>query len=790
MNNWIIWLVCLVSVVQYSTAQNTTEQPILPKKQTQKSGFFKWLWGEHYRELYAQPIRLQYNPKHQDINAQPYIDRFPYYQHFEGFQDLYHEELYHDTYLNQLLTDTYTMHYPLASILTDALALKLGLPTQDNKYYFVDEKLYFQSKNIDQLLTTDQVIELLYQDFEYRIDQSQYVRSRLLDMIIGNGLSVRDGYFWTIDNNEMYPQYINRQHAFLKKDGLLFNTALNTIGIPNLNSYYKTSFKHVNIHNYHTDLALAQQIDYNLWKKEAQWVQSELNEQTINAIFEKIKQDYPNYYVEEIKQQLLSNIANLQDIASYYAGWELQKIVVLTGSANDDIVEVFQKEDKTSVSIRNNNKEVFYAEYIPKYTQEIWIYTLEGKDKISVSGKNNIILRLVNEDSENQYEIDNVSNKTRVYTTTDAPIRKRQLQEARLYKTNNLEILKYNKKYPKFHEFNFVPGLLFDTDMMFRFGGKFTYTRYNFTRQPFSAKHELSWNHYFAYQYLGTFPSITGRKIYTLKSWHTSPDYFENFFGYGNESQNHESLFGMDYNRILLQRTGTEFGANLKIGRNASVKVLTAIERVKVSKEQNFVRDDIHINRTDSVSISNNNYGLLHLAYIIKSDKDNKENVSIFFSPEVGVILPINDSKKYLPYIGASLMVNWEGEKFTIASLMRAKALLNKDFKFFQSATMGGNQGLRGFRDNRFSGQEYFVHSTDLRYNLGLLRNKILPITYEAFIGFDYGRVWLEGEESRKWHTSVGGGFSFRLINKFPINFSYFTSSEKPRITLSMGYEF
>jgi hypothetical protein len=31
-------------------------------------------------------------------------------------------------------------------------------------------------------------------------------------------------------------------------------------------------------------------------------------------------------------------------------------------------------------------------------------------------------------------------------------------------------------------------------------------------------------------------------------------------------------------------------------------------------------------------------------------------------------------------------------------------------------------------------------------------------MSYGIFAGFDYGRVWLDGEASNKWHQSVGGG--------------------------------
>lgn len=790
MNYWVFLFSVWLLFYNNATAQQTVEQPILPVNQTQKNGFYNLLWGKHYRHLYAYPIKANNRNKNQTIGIVPYIDAFQYYQHFDVFQDLYQEDLYQDTYLKKFLADTYTMHLPIAHLIADAIATEIELPTQNNQFYFLENKLYIATKDKSKLLTTEQVLEHLHKDFSYKIDQVAYVRSRILDMIIGNGLGVTNSYFWTLNNDQFAPAYVDRQHAFLKKDGLLFNTALKSIGVPKTKNYYNNKIKNINVHNYHIDLALAQQIDYSLWSAEAQKIQTILNNQTINKIFNQIQNQYPDYYSEELKQQLISNIADLQKIIQHYTEQSLKQIVVLTGSEKDDIIEVLQNTNKTAVSIRNNNKEVFYGEYTPNTTQEIWIYSLGGKDKITIKGKNKIILRVVNDDPQNQYNLQDVSQKTRIYTTLNAPIRKKNLDNARLYKTNNPEILKYNKLYPKYNTWSFMPGVSFDTDLKFRFGGKFTFTRYNFTRQPFSAQHQVGWNRFFTFQYKGIFPSITGRKTYWLEGWKTSPEYFENFFGYGNQSQNHESLFGMDYNRIRLDRTGIQTAILFNISKNSTLKFTASVEDVKVSEQQNFVRDDVNITRIDTVNIIQNVYANANLIYTIGSDKKSKDAFRFFLSPEAGVIVPLNNTQKYIPYIGSSLMMNLEGEKLILASLIRAKALLNNQFDFFQAATMGGNQGLRGFRNDRFSGQKYFVHSTDLRYDLGILRNKLLPITYEAFLGFDYGRVWLQGEDSQKWHTSVGGGFSFKLLNKFPVNFSYFTSSEKPRMTLSLGYEF
>lgn len=179
--------------------------------------------------------------------------------------------------------------------------------------------------------------------------------------------------------------------------------------------------------------------------------------------------------------------------------------------------------------------------------------------------------------------------------------------------------------------------------------------------------------------------------------------------------------------------------------------------------------------------------------YRILSKHNTASKFNYLFEPEVGLMLNFRDMNRNVPYLSGVLSLYYHPDynrKYTIVSVVRAKALFNETYEFYQAAVMGGETGLRGFRNERFSGQQYFVHSNDFRIDIGRLSNKVMPLNLETFVGIDYGRVWYAHENSQKWHTSFGGGLSFKVINKFNTNISYFTSSERPRITLSLGYFF
>ena len=53
---------------------------------------------------------------------------------------------------------------------------------------------------------------------------------------------------------------------------------------------------------------------------------------------------------------------------------------------------------------------------------------------------------------------------------------------------------------------------------------------------------------------------------------------------------------------------------------------------------------------------------------------------------------------------------------------------LGDDFEFYQGAFLGANTGLRGYRNERFTGKSAFVQSTDIRWNFSDLKTGLLPI--------------------------------------------------------------
>ena len=93
-------------------------------------------------------------------------------------------------------------------------------------------------------------------------------------------------------------------------------------------------------------------------------------------------------------------------------------------------------------------------------------------------------------------------------------------------------------------------------------------------------------------------------------------------------------------------------------------------------------------------------------------------------------------------------------------------------FEFSQAAILGANNGLRGYRNERFTGKSAFVQSTDLRLNVTEVKTSLIPLYLGIYGGVDYGRVWLKNDDSDKWNNSFGGGIFVNMAKMFTGNIS------------------
>ncbi|HBY69019.1 MAG TPA: hypothetical protein DEG69_15500, partial [Flavobacteriaceae bacterium] len=103
---------------------------------------------------------------------------------------------------------------------------------------------------------------------------------------------------------------------------------------------------------------------------------------------------------------------------------------------------------------------------------------------------------------------------------------------------------------------------------------------------------------------------------------------------------------------------------------------------------------------------------------------------------------------------------------------------------------LGANTGLRGFREERFSGKSSLVGSADVRYSFDEFKVGLIPLQIGLYGGADLGRVWTPEFDSEKWHNSYGGGLWINGSGGLTGSASLFHSVEGARLVFGLGFDF
>ncbi|HEY5565377.1 MAG TPA: hypothetical protein VIL33_07275, partial [Rhodothermia bacterium] len=109
---------------------------------------------------------------------------------------------------------------------------------------------------------------------------------------------------------------------------------------------------------------------------------------------------------------------------------------------------------------------------------------------------------------------------------------------------------------------------------------------------------------------------------------------------------------------------------------------------------------------------------------------------------------------------------------------------------FYKANTLGGRHSLRGYRATRFAGQSSFFNNVDLRVKITDFSSYI-AVGSMGILGFhDIGRVWVDGEDSSKWHPGFGGGVWFDLFGMTALVVTYEHSTEENIVRVQTGFQF
>jgi predicted phosphohydrolase len=840
----------------------TTKSSIYSSEMTSKSVFHNFLLGTHYRKYYSQLIEvptvsldklyggvtpMRAGGGHQSkslrlVNAdgKEYAMRAlkksaSRFLQSVAFKDQYIEDEFENTYAENFLYDFYTTSHPYAPLAVGNLADKIGVFHSNPQLYYIPKQKALGEFNVDfgdelylveerpsdsqkdlpnfgkseAIIATDELLENLQKDEKYAVDEKEYIKARLFDMLIGDWDRHYDQWRWAeykVGNKIIYkPIPRDRDQAFSKYDGALLSILMNIPSLRHMQSF-KNDIKNVKWFNreaYPLDVAFLKNATEKDWIAQAKFIQENLSDESIDTAFDNLPAAIQDETIASIKQKLKLRKAELTKYASQY-NKVLQKTVIVVGTNKKDLFHIkpiSKNQVEITVSrIKKEREELVYSKTFDRHsTKNIWIYGLDEDDLFTLQGtqKSAIKIKLIGGQDNDSYTITNGKN----ITILDFKSKKNSFEtdsRTKTVLTDDYETNYYNYQKPKYNAFSGLPTIGFNPDDGIKLGIIANYAVNHFKQNPYTLKHIFKANYYFATDgfelgYHLDVPKIIGQWNFGFDSEFTSPNFSINYFGYGNNTANTDEINGMDYNRVRISKL--KFAPKIeRIGRLGSkLNFQVAYESFDVEKSAdrfisipNIVNPNVFKNQQFAGATAQYSYE--------NYDTPSLPTMGMGFMIAANWKMNLDNSKQNFPTLESKINFNHKIDrqgKIVLATLLKGKAILNNNFEFYQAAALGGDYDLRGFRNERFIGNQSFFQSSDLRFSIGKIKNSLIPMSYGFFGGYDYGRVWLNGENSNKWHQSVGGGLWLNGINTVTARLSYFKSADdEARISFGLGFGF
>lgn len=752
-----------------------------------------------------------------------------------AFKDQYVEKEFENTYAEEFLLDFYTTSHPYTPFAVGNLADKIGvshsnpllyyIPKQkalgnfnDNfgdELYMVEERPTDSQKDLaifgspDAIISTNDLLKKLQKSEKNQVDQKAYIRARLFDMLIGDWDRHYDQWRWgeyKEGNKTIYkPIPRDRDQAFAKYDGALLAIVMNIPDLRHMQTFKEKirNVKWFNREPYPLDVAFLKTADESDWMEEAKYIQEHLSDEDIANAFKSLPAEMQDETIESIKTKLKTRKDDLQQYAlEYYK--VLQKTIIIVGTEDTDKFEILRKaNDETEIKqyrIKNGDEKPVLAKTVKgSMTNEVWIYGLDEDDQFIVKGteKSTITVRLIGGQNHDTYKIEN-GKRIVIY---DFKSKKNTFEidsKTKTHLTDDYETNLYDYRKPKYNAWTGLPSIGYNPDDGVKIGSMLNYNYYGFKQDPYTQKHTFKAFYYFAtngfeLSYSGKFPKVLGQWDFDIDSRFTSPNFAINYFGYGNETVNHDDDLGMDYNRVKIQMIKVEPSLK-KVGRYGSeFKLQASFENIEVEGITNRFISIPGIVNPEVFEYQQFAGGKLQYSF---ENYDNASNptLGMGFSMAAAWKINLNKSQSNFPEIEAKWNINHrldKNGKIVFATLFKGKALLNDNFEFYQGAVLGGDYDLRGFRNERFLGRQSFFNSSDIRLSIGRIKGSLVPMSYGILGGFDYGRVWLKGENSNTWHRSYGGGLWLNGLGVVTARITYFKSEiDDARIAFGLGFGF
>lgn len=653
-----------------------------------------------------------------------------------------------------------------------------------------------------EIISTDDMLDLLEEDASHRADVRSYLFARLLDLVLGDWDRHEDQWRWgrrdTPTGTEWIPIPRDRDYVFSDYDGAILGVVRRFV--PNA-----VTFEHDPLPALDGLLLNARDLDHKLlaglerpvWDSVALDLSHKLTDEVIDHGIAALPPAFQELEGLSIRSRVQVRRDRLPELASaFYARLALVPRVYATDE--DEVATFFREADGsvrlTIVPVEGDaaGRTTFERTFRYPETKEVRLYLRGGDDRGVVygGGPRGMILRLIGGGGDDVLaDSATTRGRTSLHDSGDDNL----LISGRSTVIDRYEYIAPDDdgtdglvRIPTPDQGTLIevrPLAWYSSTRGALLGVSATATRFRFRRHPYHARGEFrlrfatQWADFEA-EVRGSYQPANPALLFVGEAEASRIDALR-FYGFGNETPDdgpsamyvvrREILGGRALGQYQLRpgvgvsagvagyysKPWVVEGSPLESGSPLGVESFSAMG---VSSELSFMRKESR----EDVGISHR-LSIRGSAFPLTSASGSGYSI---LETHAGLQVPLTAA-------GSTRLAARAGGRYAFG-----------DYPFFESSFLGGIETLRGFPQWRYAGDGMVYGGVEAM--APLMR---LPIGFNwrtgVFAFADAGRVFLEDESSSRWHTAPGIGLSLKALT-YEVRLTY-AHGPKGRMYLELG---
>jgi hypothetical protein len=617
-----------------------------------------------------------------------------------------------------------------------------------------------------------------------RVNVTALLKARLMDLFMGDWDRHRRQWRWARfpDRSDWTPIPEDRDQAFSRYEGLIYWIGRDRDPrFQNFGPRY-AGLSGLTYNGRDQDRRLLVGLDHAAFEAAASELQARLTDRAIDNAVELMPAEWRSLDGPRLSRDLKARRDALDEIARAYYRYLAHEVDVHLTDRGDQVDAARRPNGDLDVSVRfagpesRTSEPYFHRVFHRDETQEVRVYGWGGDDSIVVTGGNGPIrLRAVGGAGDDKLDdhagggtkfSDSEGNNVVVKGPHSSVDRRRYTPPPPPPNAPWIPPRDFGR------ETWSIPRLGYGSDPGLRVGWGFESRDYGFRKAPYASRQVVGGDYAFGARggrvdYNGEFRRENRASFWGMRVHLSSVDVLR-FYGFGNELEKTE---GNAYYKVHESQALVFPSITCPLGARTQLEVGPVLRYAKSDDD-----DQNLLNATRPYGVGE--FGQVGVRGTMTLDsRDNRQyprhgaalSVGGTFWPEMWDVAGAYGeasatARAYVP-LGGGL---------TAAARGGGKRVWG-DVPYRDAAAIGGGGAetgislepgyeIRGFQTRRFAGESALYGNVDLR--LRLFRATILVPSHIGVFGLaDAGRVWLEGENSERWHTDGGGGIWLSALN-------------------------